>query len=75
MSNVAMMQGVYVSVPVADWKFFKELVRKMGWRAETREELLDAFIDTRPADAELSDEEIVDEVKAVRYGNEDNSRL
>ena len=47
--------------------FFKELVQKMGWEVQTREELLDSFIESRPEKSSLSDEEIMNEVRAVRY--------
>ena len=30
------MQGIYVNVPVSDMKFFKELVKKMGWTIDTQ---------------------------------------
>ena len=30
----ATTQNISVSLPVADMKFFKELVKKMGWRIE-----------------------------------------
>ena len=30
----ATTQNINVSLPVADMKFFKELVKKMGWRIE-----------------------------------------
>ena len=30
----ATMQNINVSLPVADMKFFKELVKKMGWTIE-----------------------------------------
>ena len=66
MNNVA-IQGAYVNIPIADWKFFKEFVRKMGWEVQTREELLDSFVESRPAQSPLSEEEIMEEVKAVRY--------
>lgn len=66
MNNIA-IQGAYVNIPIADWKFFKEFVRKMGWEVQTREELLDSFIDSRPSTPFLSEEEIMEEVKAVRY--------
>ncbi len=61
------MQGVYVNVPSADWSLFRELVRKFGWQTETREQLLDRFASSRPAKPAMSEEEIMDEVKAVRY--------
>ena len=40
----------------------------MGWQVQTREDLLDSFIKSRPAKSPLSDDEIMDEMKAVRYG-------
>lgn len=67
MTNSATIQGVYVNVPTVDWSLFRELVRKFGWQVETREQLLDRFISTRPANPAISEEEIMDEVRAVRY--------
>jgi hypothetical protein len=65
-SNAA-MQGVYVNIPAADWSLFRKLVRRFGWQAETREQLLDRFVGSRPATPAISEEDIMDEVKAVRY--------
>ena len=67
MTNNATMQGVYVNVPVVDWSLFRELVRKFGWQVETREQMLDRFLSSRPTEPSLSEEEIMDEVRAVRY--------
>ncbi len=64
-SNTA-TQGVYINVPKNDWPLFRELIRKFGWKAETREQLLDRFINSRPSDADISEEDIMDEVKAIR---------
>lgn len=66
-ANSSTMQGVYVNVPLADWSLFRELIRKFGWQSETREQLLDRFIASRPTEPEISEEEILDEVKAARY--------
>lgn len=63
----AQTQGVYINVPNIDWPLLKELIRRFGWKAETREQLLDRFISSRPANADLSEEDIMNEVKAVRY--------
>ena len=62
MTNSATMQGVYVNVPAVDWSLFRE-----RWKIETREQMLDRFISSRPAEPTLSEEEIMEEVKAVRY--------
>ena len=29
------MHGIYVNIPASDMKFFKELVKKMGWLIDT----------------------------------------
>ncbi|MBR4534296.1 MAG: hypothetical protein IKO85_07155 [Bacteroidaceae bacterium] len=67
MTATATTQGVYVNVPVVDWSLFRELIRKFGWQAETREQLLDRFVNSRPANPAISEDEIMDEVRAVRY--------
>ena len=66
-ANPVQTQGVYVNVPMVDWSLFRELIRKFGWQAETREQLLDRFVESRPVAPEISEEEIMDEVRAVRY--------
>lgn len=73
MINSSSIQGAYINIPISDWKFFKELVKKMGWEVQTREELLDSFIESRPEKSPLTDEEIMNEVKAVRYSHVGNS--
>ncbi len=60
-------QGLYLNVPMSDWSLLNELVRRFGWQAETREQLLDRFVKSRPAVPALSEEDIMNEVKAVRY--------
>ena len=69
MINSSSIQGAYINISISDWKFFKELVKKMGWKVQTREELLDSFIESRPEKSPLTDEEIMNEVKAVRYSS------
>jgi len=49
-------------------RFFRELVTKMGWVAETKESALQKFIASRPKNVKLTDEDILSEVYAVRYG-------
>ena len=56
-----------MNVPLSDWALLKELIRKFGWQSETREQLLDRFIKSRPQKPTFSEEEIMEEVKAVRY--------
>lgn len=63
----AVMQGVFLNVPASDWTLLKELVRKFGWQSETRDQLLERFCSSRPQQPTLTDEEIMEEVKAIRY--------
>ncbi len=67
MTNSATLQGVYVNVPAADWSLFRELIRKFGWKAETREQMLSRFVNSRSISPSISEEEIMEEVKSVRY--------
>lgn len=60
-------QGVYINVPNVDWPLLRELIRKFGWKAETKEQLLNRFVSNRPARPAISEEEIMNEVRAVRY--------
>jgi hypothetical protein len=39
----------------------------MGWKAETKEDLLQKYIESRPQNVDLSDEDILVEVYAARY--------
>jgi len=59
---------IRLSVPRTEIKFFREFVAKMGWKAETKESALQQYIASRPKNVKLSDEEILSEVYAVRYG-------
>jgi sigma54-dependent transcription regulator len=62
-----MTQGVYLNIPRADWSLLQELISRFGWQSETREQMLDEFIKTRPQVSDLSEEDIMNEVRAVRY--------
>ena len=67
-TNSPTLQGVYLNVPMSDWSLLKELIRKFGWQSETREQLLDRFITSRPQQPQLTEAEIMEEVRAARYG-------
>lgn len=43
------------------------IVVEFGWEAETREQLLDRFVCGRPDNPSMSEEDIMNEVIAVRY--------
>lgn len=60
-------EQIFLNVPTADIGLFKGLMSKLGWEYETRKDALKRFIMSRPKDVDLSDEEIMEEVRAVRY--------
>ncbi len=41
--------------------------QKMGWSASTKESMLDRYVKSRLKDVELSDDDILSELNAVRY--------
>jgi len=47
--------------------FLTSLAQKMGWKYRTSTNALDRFIESCPKDINISDEEIQEEVNAVRY--------
>ena len=62
-----MTQGVYLNIPRTDWILLQELVSRFGWQSETREQMLEEFMQTRPQNIDLSEDDIMNEVRAVRY--------
>ena len=61
--DTTMNQGVFLSIPKSDIKFFKELAKKMGWDIDIRED----YIASRTKRVNLSEEEILAELNAIRY--------
>jgi len=59
---------VRLNIPKSDMRFFRELASKMGWAVETKESALQRYIASRPQKVKLSEQEILSEVYAVRYG-------
>lgn len=65
--DTTMNQGIFLSIPKPDIKFFKELAKKMGWDIDIREDFLKDYIASRPKRVNLSEEEILAELNAIRY--------
>lgn len=59
--------NLFLQVPTSDMVLISLMAKKMGWTIETSESMLEKFISTRPNNVPLSDEEIMDEVRSVRY--------
>ena len=55
------------NITQADLNFFGELAKRMGWAYKTKESILEKFIETRPKNVDLSDEEIMEEIRTIRY--------
>jgi hypothetical protein len=60
------LQNIYLNVPKSEVGFIMTLAQKMGWEVETKADLLRKYILSRPKNVNLSDEEIMEEVHAVR---------
>ena len=65
--DTTMNQGIFLSIPKSDIKFFKELAKKIGWDIDIREDFLKDYIASRPKRVNLSEEEILAELNAIRY--------
>lgn len=65
--DTTMNQGIFLNIPKSDIKFFKELAKKMGWDIDIREDFLKDYIASRPKRVNLSEEEILAELNAIRY--------
>ena len=62
------MTQVVLSIPSEEMTFISLLAKKMGWKIETKETLLERFIQSCPNDVDISDEDIQNEVDAIRKG-------
>jgi len=62
-----MSKEVVLNVPMSDLGLLNELINKFGWQIETREQMLEKFVKSRPKKSPLSEEEIMNEVHAIRY--------
>ena len=60
-------EEVYVKVPQSDMVFFQLFAEKMGWSVNRKQDLWEKYIKNSPKNVPLTDEEIMEEVRAVRY--------
>jgi hypothetical protein len=61
------LQNIYLNVPQTEVGFIMTLAEKMGWEVETKADSLRKYIATRPKSTTVSNEDILSELKAVRY--------
>ena len=67
------LERFFVDIPRSDMMFFQLFADKMGWPVKSKQNLWDEFIRNSPENIDLSDEEILEEVRAVRYGKVQNN--
>ena len=67
-SRSSARERVFIDLPQADMKFLQLFASKMGWSVDKKQNLWDKYILNSPQNVDLSDEEIMEEVRAVRYG-------
>jgi len=61
------MDVLVQNISQSDVNFFEEFVKRMGWVFKTKESVLKKFIETRPKNVDLTDEEIMEEIRSIRY--------
>ena len=61
-------EKILVDIPQSDLMFFKLFADKLGWRFKSKQSLWEEYIKSGPGNVDLSEEEIMEEVRAVRYG-------
>lgn len=60
-------QKVYLDIPTSDMSFFRTLAEKMGWVVKERQTVLESYFDSLPENVSLTEEDILAEVREVRY--------
>lgn len=66
--NSMSSNNVYMRIPNQDLAFMTMLANKMGWNISTDEDVMQEFLETRPYDVCVTEDDIMQEVRAVRYG-------
>ena len=60
-------ESIYVRMPQSDIRFFQQFAKKMGWVVENKQILWDNYIKNSPTNVDLTDDVIMEEVRAIRY--------
>ena len=61
-------ETVFVDIPQSDMFFLQLFAEKMGWSVNNKARLWDEYLANSPQSVALSEEEVMNEVRAVRYG-------
>ena len=60
-------ENVSVKIPQSDMMFFQLFAEKMGWLVNRKQDLWEKYAVSSPQNIPLTDDEIMEEVRAVRY--------
>ena len=72
-TNDIMRERIFVDIPQSDMIFFKFFADKMGWPLSNKQALWEKYMRSSLENIDLSEEEILEEVRAVRYGKVQDS--
>jgi len=61
-------EKILVDIPQSDITFFRLFADKFGWQLINKQILWKEYMRNSPQNVDLSEEEIMEEVRAVRYG-------
>ena len=61
-------ERIFVDIPQSEVMFFQYFANKMGWQFKSKQNLWDDYLKNSPENTDLSEEEIIEEVRALRYG-------
>ena len=67
-NNGILCERFLVDIPQSEMMLFQLFADKMGWQVSNRKKLWDEYISSSTENMDLSEEEIMEEVRAVRYG-------
>ena len=62
-----LQEDISVKIPQSDMVFFQLFAEKMGWLVKRKQDLWEKYAVSSPQNVPLTDEEIMEEVRAVRY--------
>ena len=61
-------EKILIDIPQSDMIFLQLFADKLGWRFNSKRNLWNEYIKSSPQNTDLSEDEIMEEVRAVRYG-------
>ena len=67
-SRSSAREKVFIDLPHSDIKFLQLFANKMGWLVDKKQNLWDKYIQNSPQNIDFSEEEIMEEVRTIRYG-------